>query len=85
METTDAPLQTEPPSRLLKIEEDGDRWRGIRPKIRLMGRWLERAGFLPGHRVCVTSVAPGIIELRFSNISLNEVKPTPAVKKELPC
>jgi hypothetical protein len=33
--------------RTLKIEADGDRWKGIKPKIRLMGRWLERAGFRP--------------------------------------
>ena len=46
--------QTEPnPSvRTLKIEAEGDFWRGLtKPKIRLMGRWLERAGFNPGQRV----------------------------------
>jgi hypothetical protein len=40
------PLQRteqEPPIRTLKIEADGDSWKGrIRPKIRLMGHWLER-------------------------------------------
>ena len=50
--------------RTLKIEPDGDRWKGIKPKIRLTGRWLERAGFKPGERVSVTCVAPGFIELR---------------------
>ena len=51
--------------RLLKIEADGDSWKGfIKPKIRLTGRWLERAGFKPGHRVRVVCVAPGVIELR---------------------
>ena len=51
--------------RLLKIEADGDSWKGlIKPKIRLTGRWLERAGFRPGHRVRVMCVAPGVIELR---------------------
>jgi hypothetical protein len=51
--------------RTLKIEADGDVWKGlIKPKIRLMGHWLERAGFKPGHRVRVVCVAPGIIELR---------------------
>ena len=51
--------------RTLKIEADGDSWKGlIKPKIRLMGRWLERAGFSPGNRVQVTCVAPGVIELR---------------------
>ena len=52
------------PMRTLKIEEDGDRWKGIKPKIRLMGRWLEQAGFKPGERVAVTCIAPGHIELR---------------------
>jgi hypothetical protein len=51
--------------RTLKIEEDGDPWKGgVKPKIRLRGNWLERAGFKPGHRVSVKSVAPGILELR---------------------
>ena len=51
--------------RTLKIEEDGDFWKSrAKPKIRLIGRWLERAGFSPGSRVHVTCVAPGFIELR---------------------
>lgn len=51
--------------RTLKIEADGDGWKGlVKPKIRLMGRWLERAGFPPGGRVSVRCVASGIIELR---------------------
>jgi hypothetical protein len=61
------PTQVEPyPSvRTLQIEAEGDFWRGIiKPKIRLIGRWLEQAGFKPGHRVQVTCVAPGVIELR---------------------
>jgi hypothetical protein len=49
----------------LKIEAGGDAWKGtIKPKIRLMGRWLERAGFRPDTRVTVRCLAPGIIELR---------------------
>jgi len=54
-------------ARSLQIEEDGDRWRGFKPKIRLVGRWLERAGFAPGDRVQITCVAPGVIELRSSD------------------
>ena len=51
--------------RTLKIEKDGDHWKGsVKPKIRLQGNWLERAGFKPGHRVSVKCVAPGILELR---------------------
>ena len=51
--------------RQLQIEEVGDFWRGrIKPKIRLMGHWLERAGFKPGDRVNVRCVATGFIEMR---------------------
>jgi hypothetical protein len=60
--------------RTLKIEADGDRWKDlIKPKIRLMGRWLERAGFKPGSRVHVACIARGIIELRASDGLENEV------------
>jgi len=60
-------LQTEadPAVRKLKIEADGDPYKGvIKPKIRIMGRWLERAGFKPGNHVQVTCIARGVIELR---------------------
>jgi hypothetical protein len=58
-------IELPPPIRRLKIEATGDFWKGLtKPKIRLMGRWLERAGFRPGHRVHVTCVAAGVIELR---------------------
>ncbi len=64
-------------TRLLKIEADGDPWKGIlKPKIRLLGRWLERAGFPPGHHVHVTCVAPGLLELRCSEEPMTEAKPT---------
>ena len=57
--------EPDPSMRTLKIEAEGDFWRGhTKPKIRLMGRWLEQAGFSPGYRVQVTCVAPGVIELR---------------------
>lgn len=61
-----------PTSRTLKIEEDGDRWRGIKPKIRLIGKWLERAGFKPGKHVSVVCVAPGLIELRACKMNNDE-------------
>ncbi len=62
------PTELAPSVRVLKIEADGDAWKGlIKPKIRLMGHWLERAGFRPGHHVQVTCVTPGIIELRSSD------------------
>jgi hypothetical protein len=63
--------------RTLKIEAHGDSWKGlIKPKIRLMGRWLERAGFKPGHRVRVVCVVPGVIELRSSDaLTASATKP----------
>ena len=62
---------------------DGDFWRGlIKPKIRIMGQWLERAGFKPGNRVQVTCVAPGVIELRSTDaLMVNDPK---QVSSELP-
>ncbi len=51
--------------RMLKIEAHGDFWKGrLKPKIRLMGYWLERAGFKPGKQVHITCIAPGVLELR---------------------
>ena len=51
--------------RRIKIEACGDFWKGsIKPKIRLTGRWLERAGFPPGQNVNVTFISPGVLELR---------------------
>ena len=67
MPESKSPLRTEadPAVRKLKIEADGDPYKGvIKPKIRIMGCWLERAGFRPGHHVQVTCLAPGVIELR---------------------
>ena len=50
--------------RRLKITAAGDRWRGgIKPLVRLTGRWLERAGFAPESRVEVRMVRPGEITL----------------------
>jgi hypothetical protein len=52
--------------RNLKIEETGDFFRRtVRPKIRLTGQWLERAGFKPGHRVQVELTGEGVLTLRF--------------------
>ncbi len=71
------PTAPQPPVRTLKIEADGDFWKGlIKPKIRIKGHWLERAGFRPGNRVQVACIAPGIIELRSPDPKLaNETKP----------
>jgi Toxin SymE, type I toxin-antitoxin system len=70
------PRQNALTSRTLKIEEDGDHWRGrIKPKIRLRGHWLEKAGFKPGNRVSVNCLAHGVIELRSraATFTLNEM------------
>jgi hypothetical protein len=51
--------------RVLKIETVGDFFKGrVKPKIRLTGNWLKRAGFIPGAHVLVIEIAPGLIELR---------------------
>ena len=56
--------------RRLKIEEHGNAWHGLlKPKIRLIGRWLEQAGFKPGGQVQVIYVAPGRLELRVTEAS----------------
>jgi hypothetical protein len=77
VETIESPLRNElSHTRTLKIESTGDFWKGhMKPKIRLMGRWLEQAGFRPGKQVHVTCVSQGIIELRSSDAStINETK-----------
>jgi hypothetical protein len=52
--------------RHLKIEPIGDFFRGkIKPRIRITGHWLERAGFKPGHRVEIRVEQPGTMTLRF--------------------
>lgn len=68
---------TPPHVRKLKIEADGDFWKGLtKPKIRLVGHWLERAGFKPGEHVRVTCVSPGLIELRAPEVVIvNPTKP----------
>jgi len=52
--------------RTLKIEAIGDfAYRRIKPRIRLSGQWLEKAGFKPGHRVEISSSKPGEMSLQF--------------------
>ena len=70
-------------SRTLKIEEEGDfSANHVKPKIRLMGRWLEKAGFSPGGRVHVVCRGPGVIELR-TPAALNSCEAKP-IKWEQP-
>ena len=77
--------EPDPSVRKLKIEAEGDAWKGlIKPKIRLMGRWLERAGFRPGNHVHVTCVTPGMIELRSADTLMEESKPASSDQSEQP-
>ena len=78
--------EEDPSIRTLKVEADGDSWKGlIKPKIRLMGRWLERAGFSPGGHVHVTCVAPGVIELRSPNaLTMNKTEQPSQEKPDCP-
>lgn len=56
----------QPQQRTLKIEVTGDYWlRRVKPKIRLCGKWLEQAGFKPGHRVQVIFRRTGELTLQF--------------------
>jgi len=80
------PIEADPNVRTLKVEADGDPWKGlIKPKIRLMGRWLEQAGFNPGNHVQVTCIAPGVIVLRSPDAStINETKQSPEEDPDCP-
>jgi hypothetical protein len=52
--------------RSLKIEAIGDfAYRKIKPRIRLSGHWLEKAGFKPGHRAVIYVPRPGELTLQF--------------------
>jgi len=56
---------SETKQRTLQIEATGDFWRRrIKPKIRLSGHWLQKAGFEPGQRVRVTTQRPGELTLQ---------------------
>jgi len=51
-------------SRKLKIEATGDFFaRKVKPRIRLTGHWLARAGFPPGEFVEIVELAPGVLTL----------------------
>lgn len=76
------PGRSPPGPRSLKIEETGDfSANNIKPKIRLMGRWLQQAGFAPGERVRVVCLGPGVIELR-SPVAANPPPPSQTTWKQ---
>ena len=59
------------PAHTLKIEAIGDfAGRKIKPRIRLSGHWLERAGFKPGHRVSILMSKPGELTLQFREMAI---------------
>jgi hypothetical protein len=54
-------------ARTLKIEAVGDfAGHQVKPRIRLGGQWLEKAGFKPGHRVEISSSKSGELSLQFT-------------------
>ena len=64
--------------RTLKIEAVGDfAGNKVKPRIRLTGHWLERAGFRPGHRVEISFSKPGELSLQFREESTSQYKTTP--------
>lgn len=79
-------IEQRPSVRLLKIEADGDAWKGlVKPKIRLTGRWLEQAGFKPGNHVKVTCVSLGVIELRSPDaMDANTAEQRPSEQAKIP-
>jgi len=73
------------PVRTLKVEQDGTRFSPpIKPKIRIMGKWLERAGFKPGSRVQITCLAPGLIEMRSAAELADELRDAPSDRASCP-
>ena len=62
---------THPKHRVLKVAEVGDHWKKqTKPQIRLVGKWLEKAGILPHHHVQVENPRPGLLIIRLlENIS----------------
>jgi len=71
-------------ARRIKIEQQGDyAQKKTVPAIRLKGKWLERAGFMPGNHVQIVLHESGRMEvfadgqsLRTATESSNETQPT---------
>jgi hypothetical protein len=71
------------PSRTLKIELLGDSWRRKTfSGIRIKGRWLTNAGFLPGQRVSLKFTSPGVMELRILSDSASAGSGEPQVMRQ---
>ena len=51
--------------RVLKVSETGDFWaKNTKPQIRLVGKWLEKAGIPPNCHVQVENPHPGVLVIR---------------------
>ena len=54
--------------RILKVCETGDFWaKKTKPQIRLVGKWLEKAGIPANHHVQVENPKSGVLSLRILN------------------
>ena len=63
-----------PARRRLHVYKTGDPYReGIRPQIRLTGRWLHDAGFLPGDTYTVTIHHDGVLTLQTERARLRSL------------
>ena len=55
-------------TRILKVEEVGDFWRkDTKPRIRLKGKWMLKAGIHPNTFVQVSNPQPGVLILEIVN------------------
>lgn len=60
-------------TRSIAIEARGTAFRAeSQPGIRLKGRWLKAAGFIPGQRVTVQYLGNGVLQLTATQPTLNE-------------
>ena len=51
--------------RVLKVSETGDFWaKRTKPQIRLVGKWLAKAGIPPNNYVQVENPKPGVLVIR---------------------
>lgn len=58
-------MNQESNNRILKVEEVGDFWRkNTKPRIRLKGKWMIKAGILPNNYVQVSNPQPGVLILQ---------------------
>lgn len=72
-------------TRVLKVESEGDPWKNkVKPKIRLVGRWLERWGFPAERQVEVTPIEPGVLQLKLKPLANEQQSATNGSLAEQP-